>query len=365
MQMSTKKPCECCGAACEIFTFSGGDLGKFDYVSGTWTGSGAGIYETTRSGIALARANTDGAGTEMIFVELNDFKRYDLVFDYIDSSNYQVVKWRSGGTAAPPTFARVEAGVETDLFTAAAPSAFATFYTFVRNSSPSWAMTTSGGGGTFYDELPQYGGTRFGIRSTPYGSLTEPLRTLQCNNTVDAAITDQTATPSAFGVYGDVANPDCLINPQSIRCEKCIAWAPRSGEAQWVATVAGVTGNCAGSLNGTHIIDCNGCTAALYNNGINCSPRVRDIWINVLMGKYYGGPVRGNIEASLLLIGVDPSLGARRVFFPITNTTKLNCYTDFPQTLGAATVTDPAYSSAWDPADADFSSATATLDLVY
>lgn len=363
--MSTKKPCACCGESCKLFEFASPDLGKFDFVSGSWTDSPSGLYESSGSGIALAKANTDGAGTEILFAGVDDPKLYDLVFDYIDSSNYQVVKWRSGSTAAPPTFARVEAGVETDLFTAAGPSPYVNFYTFVRNSSPAWAMTTNAPASAFYDELPQYGGTRFGFRSHTGGVTYNRIQSLQCHNTVDAAITDQTATPSAFGVYGDVANPDCLINPEPVRCEKCIAWAPRSGEAQWVATVAGVTGNCAGSLNGTHMVNCNGCTSTLYNIGVNCSPRVIDVWVTVLMQKYYGGPVTGAIEASLLLVGRDPSLGARRVFFPITNTTKLNCYTDFPQTLGAATVTDPGYSSTWDPADADFSSATATLDLVY
>lgn len=363
--MSTKKPCDCCEAPCKIFEYASPESGVFDFIGGSWSYSGSGLYESTGSGLALAKAHTDGAGTEMLFAGVDDPKLYDLVFDYIDPDNYQVLKWRNGAVASPPRFARVASGVETDLYTAAAPSPSINFYTFVRNSSPAWAVTTSAGGGTLYDELPQYGGTRFGFRSNSGGVTYNRINRLQCHNTVDVAIDDVTPTPSAFGVYGDVARPDCLVNPQPVRCEKCIALAPRSGEAQWVATVAGVTGNCAGLLNGTHIIDCNGCTSGLYNNGVNCSPRVRDVWVNVLMGKYYGGPVTGNIEASLLLIGVDPSLGARRAFFPITNTTKLNCYTDFPQTLGPATVTDPAYSSAWDPADADFSSATATLDLVY
>ncbi|PQO35870.1 hypothetical protein DTL21_08005 [Bremerella cremea] len=361
MQMSTKKPCECCGAACEIFTFSGGDLGKFDYVSGTWTGSGAGIYETTRSGIALARANTDGAGTEMIFVELNDFKRYDLVFDYIDSSNYQVVKWRSGGTAAPPTFARVEAGVETDLFTAAAPSAFATFYTFVRNSSPTWAMTTNGPASAFYDELPQYGGTRFGVRSTPYGSLTEPLRALQCNNTVDAAVAD-TSLPFGYDTYNvrsDIAKPGCLVNPESIRCDKCIAWAPRSGEGQWAVTIAGVTGSCASIINGTHMINCNACNSGIYYNGVNCTPSNRDVWVVVRLNSYSPHPIGVDI------IGVDPSLGAHRSTFPILDDFEvLNCYTDWPKTLGDIYTPPGASYEVWNPSAADFSAATATLDLV-
>lgn len=341
------------------------NISHFDVISGSW-GTSFGITtvtETTGSGIALARARTDGAGTEFLSMVVDmtpsgsltvgDVTRYDIVFDWIDADNYQVLKWRGAGSAARPTIARIESGVETDLVTLAGCTP-ATSYYFVRNSSPAWLIHKPNDySRTFFDELPQFGGTRFGVRSNNVGgSYAYFVKALNCYNTVDSAV-DAIAKPLGYPgfAYNDAAKPGCLTNPDNSRCDKCIAWGPRSGEGQWMATIAGVTGNCASVLNGSHMIDCDGCGGNIYYNGVNCSADNQNVWLTVDLA---GG--------RLAVAGSNPSTGAHYAFFPITDSRILNCYTDWPQTLGA--VEHHPYSI-WDPADADFTSATATLDLVF
>lgn len=366
----------CCGSSdCVIFAWPNGIndpfeplTDHFDVVSGTWSLVGGGLTESTGSGILLAK-NASATGTEHILPVLfgtTDSSKFDVVFDYIDSSNYQVLKFR-GSSPRNCTIARVSSGVETDV-DSIADSATQDHYTFVRNTTNVWVVTsqilarstsTTESHNYFYD-LAAYGGTRFGLRSNNGGNTSIGVESFWCvesqDTQVDTLYVYDPTTNNEINVESPVGQPGCAVNPNLSRCDDCLALAPANGEAQWKLTVSGISGTYGTLLNGTIYINpgtfgsTGMCLATQVNN---YGGAYSQVWYQVNLNELIA---TSSIAATTygVRIGAYDGISFHWCYLKIP-TRYIDCYTDWPQTL-----------TLWDydnTADIDYSGVSATLEL--
>lgn len=250
--------CCCGGSDCKLFDFSDALASPvltdyFDVVSGTWSINGSTqLIETSGSGIVLAKGVTFDDLKQIVIVTSGDF---DIVFDYVDSSNYMVVK----DVNTTPTIAEVVSGVETNL-TAYRTDAFGTpsgSSMLSMDGSNLWTVCRQGGR---YDRVYRneslVGGTRCGIRSRYSGSgvVTDYIVCSTATNDLSAD-RDFNTTVGGESIASDPASGRdfCAILTDDVRCSECTHLSPTVLDDTWQITVSGVTGSCASIYNGVFV----------------------------------------------------------------------------------------------------------------